>query len=175
MKLFVECPEVFLHRDVVDFRKSINGLVGIVEGDLERDVYTGVLFVFCNKARDKLKILYWNTLVTGGGSGIGRSICLRLALKQHKILVVDLNLHAAQETVKEIINNDGQAKAYAVDVSNNETVLALFKNINKEHAIDKVCVRAKKTQKLELVTGCFEAFCVTDRAENETITTSNLH
>ena len=75
-------------------------------------------------------------LVTGGASGIGKSICLRLALKKIKVLVVDLNLRAAQETVEEIINNGGNAQAYAVDVSNNDQVLALFKNINEEHTID---------------------------------------
>lgn len=75
-------------------------------------------------------------LVTGGASGIGKSICLRLALKKIKVLVVDLNLAAAQETVEEIINEGGSAQAYAVDVSNNEQVLALFKNINEEHTID---------------------------------------
>jgi len=75
-------------------------------------------------------------LVTGGGSGIGKSISLRLALKQYKIVVVDLNLNAAQETVDEIINNGGQAEAYAVDVSDNKQVLALFKNINDKHTID---------------------------------------
>jgi 2-keto-3-deoxy-L-fuconate dehydrogenase len=75
-------------------------------------------------------------LVTSGASGIGKSICLRLALKNINILVVDLNLEAAQETVKEIISNGGSAEAYAVDVSNNSQVLALFKNINDEHTID---------------------------------------
>lgn len=81
---------------------------------------------------NKIKVV----LVTGGGSGIGRSICLRLALKQHKVLVIDLNLEAAQETVDEIVNQGGTAKAYAADVSNNQQILALFKNINKEHTID---------------------------------------
>jgi NAD(P)-dependent dehydrogenase (short-subunit alcohol dehydrogenase family) len=75
-------------------------------------------------------------LVTGGGSGIGKSICLRLALKQYKVLVVDLDLKSANETVNEIINSGGQAEAYTVDVSSNKQVLALFKNINEEHTID---------------------------------------
>lgn len=82
--------------------------------------------------KNKVKV----ALVTGGGSGIGKSICLRLALKQYNIVVVDLNLEAAQETVDEIINNGGQAQAYAVDVSNNKQVVALFEKINEEHAID---------------------------------------
>jgi len=75
-------------------------------------------------------------LVTGGASGIGKSICLLLALKQIKVLVVDLNLAAAQETVDEIVNNGGNGEAYAVDVSNNQQILALFKSINEEHIID---------------------------------------
>lgn len=60
MKMFIEPDNVFLYRDVVDFRKSIDGLVAIVEQELKRDAYNGALFLFCNKAKDKLKLVYWD-------------------------------------------------------------------------------------------------------------------
>ena len=60
MKMFVNPTGIFLHRDFVDFRKAINGLTAIVEEELNRNAYTGDLFVFCNKSKDKLKILYWD-------------------------------------------------------------------------------------------------------------------
>ncbi|MEL7387391.1 MAG: SDR family NAD(P)-dependent oxidoreductase, partial [Pseudomonadota bacterium] len=56
-------------------------------------------------------------LVTGGGSGIGRSICLRLAKRDMHIIVIDLNLDAANLVKDEIVRNNGSADAYAVDVA----------------------------------------------------------
>jgi len=52
-------PMVYLCRDIVDFRKGINGLAIVVEEMLCQDPFSEQLFVFCNRKRDKVKILYW--------------------------------------------------------------------------------------------------------------------
>ncbi len=56
-----DLPVVFLCRDIVDFRKGINGLAILVEEHLEQDPFSEQLFVFCNRKRDKVKILYWES------------------------------------------------------------------------------------------------------------------
>lgn len=60
MKWFESVADVYLHREPVDFRKSINGLVVIVEDTMSLSPYSDAVFVFCNKSRDKLKILCWD-------------------------------------------------------------------------------------------------------------------
>ena len=51
---------VFLACGRTDMRKSINGLSAIVEGSFELDPFDGALFVFCNRGRDRVKILEWD-------------------------------------------------------------------------------------------------------------------
>ncbi len=60
MNMFTSVPEVFLYRDYVDFRKYINGLSAIVEQQMQLSALDGSVYVFCNKGRDKLKVLYWD-------------------------------------------------------------------------------------------------------------------
>lgn len=52
---------IYLHRDVVDFRKSINGLSVIVDEAMGLSPFDSGIFVFCNRRRDKLKVLYWDS------------------------------------------------------------------------------------------------------------------
>lgn len=40
-------------------RKSIDGLAAITKQVLEHEPMSGHLFVFCNRCRDRIKILYW--------------------------------------------------------------------------------------------------------------------
>jgi len=51
---------VFLACGPTDMRKQINGLAAIVENTFELDPFKPVLFVFCNKARNRLKVLEWD-------------------------------------------------------------------------------------------------------------------
>ncbi len=52
--------QVFLATGVTDMRKSINGLSILVVDVLQQDPLSSHVFVFCNRSRDKLKILVWH-------------------------------------------------------------------------------------------------------------------
>ncbi|GAD79756.1 IS66 family insertion sequence element accessory protein TnpB [Vibrio ezurae] len=60
MKRMLSAPEVYLYRESVNFRKSINGLAAIIESDTDLSLGSGALFLFTNKQRDKIKVLYWD-------------------------------------------------------------------------------------------------------------------
>ncbi len=51
---------VYFATELVDMRNGIDGLRAIVEQVLKRDPNSGHLFVFIGKAKDKLKVLFWD-------------------------------------------------------------------------------------------------------------------
>lgn len=56
-----EISHVYLHIDFVDFRKGILGLCGHVTHEFSASSESANLFVFCNKSRDKIRVLYWDS------------------------------------------------------------------------------------------------------------------
>lgn len=64
MLSFSTATRIFVVSGVTDMRKSFNGLVAIVENQLAEDPLSGHVFIFCNRKRDRLKLLLWD------GSGL---------------------------------------------------------------------------------------------------------
>jgi len=69
-------------------------------------------------------------LVTGGGSGIGRAIALLFAREGASIIVNDVNLLAAEETVEQISSAKQPGYAIKADVSSGAEVKAMFAEID---------------------------------------------
>ena len=51
---------VYIASQPADFRRQIDGLSLMVQEVLQLDPFSAHLFVFSNKGRDKLKLLYWH-------------------------------------------------------------------------------------------------------------------
>lgn len=50
---------VYLACGSTDMRRSIDGLAALVQKSFQLDPFSPCLFVFCNRQRDRLKILHW--------------------------------------------------------------------------------------------------------------------
>ena len=51
---------MWLRREPVDFRRQINGLVLIVEQEMEADPFAKRVYAFTNRRRDRARLLYWD-------------------------------------------------------------------------------------------------------------------
>jgi 2-hydroxycyclohexanecarboxyl-CoA dehydrogenase len=70
--------------------------------------------------------------VTGGAQGIGAGISETLGSNGFQVAVADLNLDAAQDTAKRIIDAGGRAFAVHVDVTDTESVIGAVKAVVAE-------------------------------------------
>jgi NAD(P)-dependent dehydrogenase (short-subunit alcohol dehydrogenase family) len=68
-------------------------------------------------------------VVTGAGSGLGRSISVKLAADGHRVAVVDVNLENAQKVTAEILAAGGEALPVRADVSDEAAVESAFATI----------------------------------------------
>jgi IS66 Orf2 like protein len=53
-------PRIFLAAEPADMRKGFDGLAQLVRDRIAEDPLSGHLFVFRNRRRDRVKILYWD-------------------------------------------------------------------------------------------------------------------
>jgi transposase len=59
-RLFSPGVPVYLAAVTTDMRKSINGLAAIIQGSFGMDPFSGAFFVFCNRDKNKIKIVWWD-------------------------------------------------------------------------------------------------------------------
>lgn len=51
---------IYLAVGATDMRKSFEGLSGLIREKLKEDPLSGHLFLFCNKPRNRLKVVFWD-------------------------------------------------------------------------------------------------------------------
>ncbi|HOZ84122.1 MAG TPA: SDR family oxidoreductase [Niabella sp.] len=68
-------------------------------------------------------------IVTGGGSGIGKAVCLIFCNAGADVFVADLNKDAAEKTVEEILSSGGKAQALPMNVTNQHEVITAFEQV----------------------------------------------
>ena len=51
---------IFVRPGTTDLRKAVNGLSAIVQKNMQQDPFSGSVYLFCNRERKLLKVVYWD-------------------------------------------------------------------------------------------------------------------
>jgi len=111
---------VFLYRLPTDMRKSFNGLVALTESALKQDPLSGSLFVFVNRRRDRIKILYWGqtgfciwyqqlqkgTYQLPGEDSLGEQQTLEVTRSQLSLILDGIDLTSARQRMRFQLHRD---------------------------------------------------------------------
>lgn len=94
--------KIYLANGYTDLRKGIDGYISIVEGALKLSVYDNSIFVFCNRHKNKIKILHYddgcfwlyyrrmeNRLVQWPKNGVGTEICKKQISRLLQGLIIE--------------------------------------------------------------------------------------
>jgi 3-oxoacyl-[acyl-carrier protein] reductase len=86
-------------------------------------------------------------IITGAGRGLGRAFALRFAEEGAKLLLPDISLERAEDTVKEIQANGGYAVAMEADISDEEATLKMATKVITQYGkVDILLNNAAKTE-----------------------------
>ncbi len=97
-------------------------------------------------------------VITGGASGIGRSLGKALAKRGSTVVLADIQLEMAQAAAEEIVSSGGSATAAKLDVTDEQAVRTLLKDTFEEHGrIDYMFNNAGIA-----INGKFQDFTMTD-------------
>ena len=53
--------KIYISQGYTDLRLGIDGYARIVQDEFDLNPFKNAIFLFCNKQRDKVKILYWDS------------------------------------------------------------------------------------------------------------------
>lgn len=96
---------IYVHVPPTDLRKSFDGLTGLVRSAFGRDPREGSWFLFFNKRRDRVKLLWWDgvagcqTLI----SELTKAFSEQIAQRDQKIVSLQQQVEAQQLEIAELL------------------------------------------------------------------------